>query len=77
MMSDDNSLTVYEYAHIRPLMVRLYCHRDSQYAIYFMTKTDDAESVTAVVGKSQLNDRKSALCRPALTVARDSDLSPA
>ncbi len=55
-------------------MIRLYCNGDRN---YFVTKTADAEYVKAAVRKSQLNDRKSALCRPALTVARDSDLSPA
>ncbi len=73
-MSDDDSLTVYKYGHIEPLMIRSYCYGDRK---YFMAKTADAEVVKAAVGKSQLNDRKSALCRPALTVARDSDLSPA
>ncbi len=34
---------MYEYAHIRPLMVRLYCPGDSQYSIYFMAKTADAD----------------------------------
>ncbi len=57
-----------------PSMIRLYCNGDRN---YFVTKTADAEYVKAAVRKSQLNDRKSALCRPALTVARDSDLSPA
>ncbi len=74
MMSNDDSLTVYEYAHTRPLMIRLYCIGDRQ---YFITKTADAEFVKAAVGKSQLNDRKYALCWPALTVACDSDLNPA
>ena len=41
-----------------------------------MTKTADAQIVEAAVERNQLNDKKSALCRPALTVARG-DLSPA
>ena len=51
MTADDDSLTVHEYANIRPLMVRLYCHEDSQYIIHFMTKTADAEFVKAAVGE--------------------------
>ena len=54
VMSDDYSLTVYKYAHIRPLMVHLYCHEDSQYKLYFMTKTADADMSRLQLGTVSL-----------------------